>query len=65
VRVLDDTAFAPDQFRVAGGEVYVSCPNGYGRTKINNTWFERKLARAATTRNWTTVNRLVQLAAAT
>ena len=20
------------------------CPNGYGRTKINNTFFERKLA---------------------
>ena len=47
-----------------GQEVYVSCPNGYGRTKINNSWFERKLGVAATTRNWKTVTQLVDLAGA-
>jgi uncharacterized protein (DUF1697 family) len=59
---LDGAAFAPDEFRVHGTEVYVKCPNGYGRTKINNTWFERKLAVAATTRNWKTVTQLAELA---
>ena len=63
VGVLDGHAFAPDEFRVHGQEVYVSCPNGYGRTKINNTWFERKLGVAATTRNWKTVTQLAELAA--
>ena len=60
---IDGRAFAPDEFRVAGREVYVSCPDGYGRTKITNTWFERKLGVVATTRNWATVTALVALAA--
>ncbi len=64
VGALDSHAFAPDEFRVHGQEVYVSCPNGYGRTKINNSWFERKLGVAATTRNWKTVTQLVDLAGA-
>jgi uncharacterized protein (DUF1697 family) len=52
-----------DEFRVVGREVYVHCPNGYGRTKINNTFFEKKLQAVATTRNWNTVNKLAELAA--
>jgi uncharacterized protein (DUF1697 family) len=61
-RELDEQAFAPDEFHIVGREVYVSCPTGYGRTKINNSWFERKLKVVATTRNWTTVTNLVDLA---
>jgi uncharacterized protein (DUF1697 family) len=55
VQALDPASFAPDEFVVDGNEVFVRCPNGYGRTKINNTFFERKLATKATTRNWNTV----------
>jgi uncharacterized protein (DUF1697 family) len=62
VAALDPTAFAPDEFRVVGPEVFVRCPNGYGRTKINNTYFERKLATRATTRNWKTVRTLLEWA---
>jgi uncharacterized protein (DUF1697 family) len=40
---------------VAGREVYLHCPAGYGRTKLNNTYLERKLGLAATTRNWKSV----------
>jgi uncharacterized protein (DUF1697 family) len=58
---VDATAFAPDEFRVVGREVYLCCPNGYGRTKLTTAWFERKLGVAATTRNWTTVAKLVEL----
>ena len=64
VAALDEGAFSPDEFRVDQREVYVLCPNGYGRTKINNTWFERKLKVPATTRNWTTVTKLAELAGA-
>ena len=53
VRGLDSEAFLPDEFRVDGLEVYVYCPNGYGRTKITNTYFERALEVPATTRNLT------------
>jgi uncharacterized protein (DUF1697 family) len=42
--------------------IYLKLPLGYGRTKLNNAWFERKLGTAATTRNWRTVRALVDLA---
>jgi len=45
----------PDEFAVSGTEVYLSCPGGYGRTKLNNSFFERRLAVTATTRNWKSV----------
>ncbi len=47
-----------DEFNVVGQHVYVFCPGGYGRTKLNNTFFERKLKVTATTRNWKTVTAL-------
>ena len=62
VRGLDSEAFLPDEFRVAGLEVYVYCPNGYGRTKITNAYFERALQVPATTRNLNTVTKLVGMA---
>jgi len=42
----------------------VYCPNGYGNTKINNTFFENKLKVTATTRNLKTVKELVRIAEA-
>jgi uncharacterized protein (DUF1697 family) len=61
VDALDVRRYAPDEFRVVGDSVYVTCPGGYGRTKINNGYFERTLGVAATTRNWKTVNHLLEL----
>ncbi|HEV2309550.1 MAG TPA: DUF1697 domain-containing protein [Acidimicrobiia bacterium] len=45
----------PDELAVRGREVYLWCPNGYGRTKLTNAWFEQRLGTPATTRNWRTV----------
>jgi uncharacterized protein (DUF1697 family) len=55
---LDGEAFSPDEFRIVGREVYLHCPQGYGNTKLNNTFFERKLGVGATTRTWRTVTTL-------
>ncbi len=44
--------------------VYLKLPHGYGRTKLNNAWFERKLGTAATTRNWRTVRALTDMVTA-
>ena len=52
----------PDKFVIVNREVYLYCPNGYGGTKLSNDFFERKLAVAATTRNWKTVNALLNMA---
>jgi uncharacterized protein (DUF1697 family) len=47
-----------DEFFVRDQEIFLFCPNGYGRTKLSNNFFERKLDVSATTRNWKTVNAL-------
>jgi uncharacterized protein (DUF1697 family) len=47
-----------DEFVVGEQEVYLFCPNGYGRTKLSNAFLERKLDLTATTRNWKTVTAL-------
>lgn len=51
-----------DEFMVASDEVYLHCPDGYGTTKLSNTFIEKKLAVPATTRNWNSVNALYALA---
>ncbi len=52
-----------EEFRVAGSEIYLFCPDGYGRSKLTNTVFERRLATSATTRNWKTVIKLAEMTA--
>ena len=51
-----------DELKRMGSFVYIYCPNGYGKTKLNNNVFERKLKMKATTRNWKTIEKLVELA---
>jgi uncharacterized protein (DUF1697 family) len=53
---------SPDRYVIIGCEIYLFCPNGYGRTKFSNTFFEKKLGVFATTRNWKTVNTLAEMA---
>jgi uncharacterized protein (DUF1697 family) len=61
VTSLDATAHGEDAFAIVGREVYLRTPSGYGRTKLNNALFERKLRVVATTRNWRTVLALVDM----
>jgi uncharacterized protein (DUF1697 family) len=51
-----------DKFVAINREIYLYCPDGYGRTKYSNNFFERKLGVTATTRNWKTVNTLLEIA---
>jgi uncharacterized protein (DUF1697 family) len=44
-----------------GREIYLYCPNGYGRSKYSNTFFEKHLNLSATTRNWNTALALLAL----
>ena len=58
---LEDYDNKRNQFIVSGKEIYLYFPDGYGRSKINNNYFERKLKIHATTRNWKSVNRLYEM----
>jgi len=51
-----------DRFRHTGREIYLHCPDGYGKTKLSNSLIERVLATRATTRNWNTVRKLAEMA---
>jgi len=44
-----------EQAMLVGRVVFLYCPHGYGRTKLNNNFFEKVLGVPATTRNWRTV----------
>ena len=59
---LDISNDEADEFFVGDKEIFLFCPNGYGRTKLSNNFFERKLNVPATTRNWKTVNALYEMA---
>ena len=57
-RALADGDHRPDEFAIGKREVFLHCPDGYGKTKLTNTFFEKRLGVAATTRNWRTVQTL-------
>ena len=61
IEKLSEFDFSPDKFVLIEKEIFIFCPNGYGKTKINNTFFESKLKLKATTRNWKTVNTLAKM----
>ncbi len=59
---VDKVRDKAERFHHSGREIYLFLPNGYGRTKLNNNFFERKLKVTATTRSWRTVVALAEMA---
>ncbi|MDH5464075.1 MAG: DUF1697 domain-containing protein [Thiovulaceae bacterium] len=49
-----------DSFKIDGAVVYIDCL-AYGKTKFNNNYFEKKLMSHATTRNYKTLKKLLEL----
>jgi uncharacterized protein (DUF1697 family) len=50
-----------DEITFAGSEVYLRCRSGYAKTMFSNTFIEKRLGVVATTRNWATVNKLLEI----
>ena len=61
-KLRDATVTSKDEYTISGSEIYLLCRDGYGKTKLNNTFFEKQLGAVATTRNWKTMNTLFSLA---
>ncbi|MBL4736014.1 MAG: DUF1697 domain-containing protein [Flavobacteriales bacterium] len=59
---LKEYNYSPEEYVLEGVNIYFYSPNGYGDAKMNNNFFEAKLKVSATTRNWRTVNKLVEMA---
>jgi len=61
IQNLEGLATNAERFDVVDHQIYLYCPNGYGRTKLSNSAIEKKLSVVATTRNWRTVNALLAM----
>jgi len=59
--LVDRAAFAPEEFVLVGGELYLHLPNGAGRAKLPRA-LDGLLGSPATARNWRTVTKLLELA---
>jgi len=59
---LEGLSRQSDRFYVGRREVYLYCPEGYGRTKFSNAALEKALSVRGTTRNWRTVTALSEIA---
>jgi uncharacterized protein (DUF1697 family) len=57
----DLSAYVPDELSLVGREIYVSVPNGQGRSKLMEALTKRRLATTLTVRNWRTVTALAEL----
>ncbi|MEA4918965.1 DUF1697 domain-containing protein [Proteiniphilum sp.] len=62
LNALEEKKQNGEEISVTGNAIYLYCPNGYGRTKLNNTFLEAKLKMKATTRNWKTTTELLKIA---
>ena len=61
-RVLEDLATTRERFRILNRKIYLYCPDGYGISKLTNNTIEEKFSLVATTKDWRTVNALLEMA---
>ncbi|OUM39942.1 DUF1697 domain-containing protein [Arthrobacter sedimenti] len=60
---LDPAAGAPNLFAVDGFEVFIRYASDVAGSKLQSTWFEKRLGVVGTARNANTVAKLIQLTA--
>ena len=60
---IDPAAYAPEEFRLGDRALYLYAPDGLGRSKLAEHLAKPRLTKGliATTRNWNTVLKLVEL----
>lgn len=58
---LNELSYPNEEFLVTDKCIYFFSAIGYGRTKFNNNFFERKLKVTATARNYNTMMKLLSL----
>lgn len=62
IEKVKNIEYPPDKFKIAGKEIFIYCPDGFGRSKIYTGFFENKMKVTGTGRNWNTVNTLLEIA---
>jgi uncharacterized protein (DUF1697 family) len=62
ISMITKPAQIDEHFILGGNIIYLYYPGGYGRARMDNNAFEKALQVKATTRNWKTVNKLLEMA---
>lgn len=60
-KTLDTIKLGDDTYSLSGTEVFLNLVSGAGRTKLTNNAIENKLNTVATTRNWRTVHKILEM----
>ena len=63
VNEVSKMSYQDEEFIISNNCIYFYSSIGYGRTKFNNNFFERKLKTTATARNYKTMVKLLSLSA--
>lgn len=58
---LKISQFKPDEAFIDGNRIYMKLETGAGNTKLTQKYIEKKLNVTATSRNWNTVNKLLEM----
>ncbi len=58
---VKDIDYPPDKFQISGKEIYIFCPNGFGKTKLYTNFFENKMKVTGTARNWKTILTILEM----
>ncbi len=61
IKLLQSFDFGSTTFKYVDKAIYLFTPDGYGNTKLSNTFIEKKLKVSATTRNWKTMLTLQEM----
>ena len=64
VRALEESNPGRERIHAVGTQAYIVYPDGVGRSKLTNALIDKKLDTRCTGRNWNTVLKLLDLAAA-
>lgn len=62
VENIQNFTFSTDKFSLKGDYIYLYCEGPFHKTKLSNTFFEKKLSTGTTTRNWKTTLKLLEIA---
>jgi len=61
IDIINQINHEPDEFKIHDKFVFLSVKGKYHKSKLTNNFFEKKLGVRASTRNWKTVLKLLEL----
>lgn len=61
LQTLTSISHHPEQFEIKGNTIYYYLPDGAANAKLSNAYFEKKLKISATSRNVSTIKKILSL----